>query len=63
MSVSKRGLERFEECQADAIIEKPFDLADLLQKIRSLARVNIQTVITDNMNESHRLNFLMTKNG
>ena len=62
MSVSKRELERFEECKADAIIEKPFDLSDLLKKIRTLSRVNIETIITDNMNESHRLNSLMTKN-
>lgn len=63
MSVNKRGLERFEECQADAIIEKPFDLWNLLQKIRYLTRFNIKTtVITGNMDETHRLISLMIKN-
>lgn len=36
MSVSKKGLEKFEECEANAIIEKPFDLFELLGLIKSL---------------------------
>lgn len=36
MSASIKALKNFEECHADAIIDKPFDLAHLLQKIRSL---------------------------
>lgn len=42
MSASKRGLDKFEECSADVIIEKPFNLSDLLLKINSLAGIQHQ---------------------
>ena len=58
MSVSKKALEKFEECEANAIIEKPFDLSALLEQIRSLTRDNIGKVIFQNSGETSRLLFL-----
>lgn len=40
MSVSKKALENFEECQADETIEKPFELTELLNKIKHLTSFN-----------------------
>ncbi len=36
MSVSSKGLENFNECQADAIIGKPFNFPTLLMQIKKL---------------------------
>ena len=36
MSASKKALENYEECQADTIIEKPFNLMELVQQIESV---------------------------
>ncbi len=36
MSVSSKGLENFKECQADAIIGKPFNFPTLLLQIKKL---------------------------
>ena len=36
MSVSTKGLENYKECQADAIIGKPFNIAMLTAQIKAL---------------------------
>ncbi len=36
MSVSSKGLENFKECQADAILGKPFNFPTLLLQIKKL---------------------------
>ena len=36
MSVSSKGLENYKECQADAIIGKPFNIAMLTAQIKAL---------------------------
>ena len=55
MSVSKNGLEKFKECKANAVIEKPFDLSELLQKIRSLTKNNIKKIIFENRKQAQRV--------
>lgn len=41
MSASINSLKNFEECKADAVIDKPFDLKKLLTKITSLLNRNV----------------------
>ncbi|MEJ7671892.1 MAG: response regulator [Chitinophagaceae bacterium] len=36
MSVSSKGLENYKECEADAIIGKPFSIAMLTEQIKAL---------------------------
>ena len=61
MSASVSALKNFEECSADEILSKPFDLSDLLQKIHHQAKFNIEKVIAENRTESVRLVSLMSK--
>lgn len=46
MSASIKALHNFEECHADAIIDKPFDLAHFHEKIRSLVSVKTKKSIS-----------------
>jgi Response regulator containing a CheY-like receiver domain and a GGDEF domain len=62
MSASIQLLKNFEQCNADAVIAKPFDLLLLLEKIKCLAHYNIGEIINENRNESHRLISLMNQN-
>lgn len=55
MSASIQLLKNYEECNADAVIDKPFDLLFLLEKIRALVHKNIVEMITENTKESDRL--------
>lgn len=41
MSAANKALENYEECNADAIIEKPFSLSKLIQQIKSVTDAGI----------------------
>jgi len=45
MSADNKALENYEECNADAIIEKPFNLFKLIQQINSVIIVDTETNI------------------
>ncbi|MDB5200067.1 MAG: response regulator [Chitinophagaceae bacterium] len=55
MSVSSKGLENFKECEADAIIEKPFDLSYFLQQIKTLVNAFTEKRITKRKNKRFQL--------
>lgn len=61
MSTSLELLKNYEEWNADAVINKPFDLLFLLETIKTLAHHNITEMITRNRNESFRLISLINK--
>ncbi|HUS03162.1 MAG TPA: response regulator [Chitinophagaceae bacterium] len=61
MSASIPLLKNYEECNADAVINKPFDLVLLLEKIRALAHRNIGEVLTRNRDEMSCLISLIDK--
>jgi DNA-binding response OmpR family regulator len=62
MSASIHLLKSYEECNANAVIEKPFDLSLLLKKIKELAHYNIGDMITGNRKEAFRLMSLINQN-
>jgi DNA-binding response OmpR family regulator len=49
MSVSSKGLENFKDCQADAVIGKPFNIAMLTAQIKALVvDIGKDVYISDN---------------
>ena len=63
MSTSNILLKNYEECKADAAIDKPFDLLLLLEKIKALTNRNTGEITTKHRNEIFNLSLINKTTG